>query len=184
MGVRTMSQGRHSKRPLGSDRREEKIIMSVSKNKIRMLLRIGGLFIFLIFLSQTCWSAGSMGADAYKIEKDVLNGGIQGIASDVYSAWSSVGQSVAGNMQGDKFALMGGFWSAFTYFVAGDANNDEVVTTADVVYLINYLFIGGPSPVALPSGDANCDGVINIADVIYLINYLFIHGPAPEMCDP
>jgi hypothetical protein len=150
--------------------------MCVSKNK--MLLRLGVVLLFLVFLSQPCW------ADAYKIEKDVLNEGIQGISSGAYSAWSSVGQSVTGNMQGGKYVLMGGFWSAFTYFVSGDANNDETVDVSDVVYLINYLFIKGPPPVALPSGDANCDGGIDISDVVYLINYLFIHGPAPVMCDP
>jgi hypothetical protein len=86
-------------------------------------------------------------------------------------------------MEGGKHILMGGFWSAFTYFVAGDANNDEAVDVADVVYLINYLFISGPPPVALPSGDVNCDRRIDISDVVYLINYLFIRGPAPVMCD-
>jgi hypothetical protein len=67
----------------------------------------------------------------------------------------------------------------FTIFLAGDANSDEVVNSADVVYLINYLFIGGPVPIPLESGDCNLDGVVNSADVVYLINYLFIGGPPP-----
>jgi hypothetical protein len=158
--------------------------MNISRNKIKMLLRLGVVLLFLVLLSQPCWSAGSIGADAYEIPKDVFDGGIQEIASDAYSVWSSVGQSVIGNMQGGEYVLMGGFWSAFTYFVAGDCNNDETVNIADMVYLINYLFIEGPPPVALPSGDPNCDGKINIADVVYLVNYLFIQGPAPLMCDP
>jgi len=152
--------------------------MCDSKNKIKMLLRLGVVLLFLVVLSQTCW------ADAYKIHKDVLNGGIQEIDSDAYSVWSSVGQSVIGNMQGGEYVLMGGFWSAFTYFVAGDCNNDETVNIADVVCLVSYLFMAGPPPVALPSGDPNCDGKINIGDASYLINYLFIEGPAPLMCDP
>jgi hypothetical protein len=48
-----------------------------------------------------------------------------------------------------------------------------------VVYLINYLFLGGPPPDPWEMGDVNCDGVINIADVVYLINYLFLDGPPP-----
>jgi hypothetical protein len=152
--------------------------MNVSKNKIEMFLQLGVVLLFLVALSQLCR------ADAYRIDKDVINGGIQEISSDAYSVWSSVGQSLIGNMQGGEYVLMGGFWSAFTYFVAGDANNDETVDVSDVVYLINYLFISGPPPIALPSGDANCDGKIDISDVVYLINYLFIHGPAPVMCDP
>jgi len=152
--------------------------MNVTKNKAKVILGLSALLLFMVSLSQLCW------AEVYKIEKDVLNAGIQGIGSDAYSAWSSAGQSVVGNMQGGKYVLMGGFWSAFTCFVSGDASNDETVDVSDVVYLINYLFISGPPPIALPSGDANCDGGVDISDVVYLINYLFIHGPAPVICDP
>jgi hypothetical protein len=64
-------------------------------------------------------------------------------------------------------------------FLIGDANGDGVIDVADVMYLINYLFIGGSSPDPLEAGDANCDGEIDIADVMYLINYLFIGGSPP-----
>jgi murein tripeptide amidase MpaA len=64
-------------------------------------------------------------------------------------------------------------------FLRGDANGDRVINSSDVVYLINYLFIGGPAPEPWQAGDANCDGIINVSDVVYLINYLFIGGPAP-----
>jgi immune inhibitor A len=66
-----------------------------------------------------------------------------------------------------------------TYCFSGDANGDGVIDIVDVVYLINYLFIGGPAPVPLAAGDANCDGVVDVSDVVYLINYLFVGGPAP-----
>ena len=68
----------------------------------------------------------------------------------------------------------------FTDVIRGDANCDGVINGADVAYLINYLFVGGPSPNRLEVGDANCDGRINVADVIYLINYLYIGGPPPH----
>jgi hypothetical protein len=63
--------------------------------------------------------------------------------------------------------------------ICGDANGDGLVNSADVTYLINYLFVGGPTPVPWQAGDANGDGTINSADVTYLINYLFVGGPAP-----
>lgn len=63
--------------------------------------------------------------------------------------------------------------------VPGDANGDSSVNTVDVVFLINYLFIGGPEPCVCEAVDCNNDGIINAGDVVYLINYLFIHGPAP-----
>jgi hypothetical protein len=59
----------------------------------------------------------------------------------------------------------------------GDVNGNGVVDVADVFYVINYLFAGGP----IPLGRANVDGnaSIDVADVFYLINYLFAGGPAP-----
>jgi hypothetical protein len=67
----------------------------------------------------------------------------------------------------------------FTIFRAGDANSDGWTNSADIVYLINYLFIGGPLPVPLKAGDCTLDGVVNSADLIYLINYVFVYGPPP-----
>lgn len=64
-------------------------------------------------------------------------------------------------------------------YTRGDANSDSTLTVADVVYLVNYLFKGGPVPNPLESGDVNCDGKVTVADAVYLINYLFKGGPAP-----
>ncbi len=63
--------------------------------------------------------------------------------------------------------------------ICGDANGDELVDVGDVVYLINYLFKGGPAPIPWEAGDANSDGMVDVGDVVYLINYLFKGGPAP-----
>jgi hypothetical protein len=71
---------------------------------------------------------------------------------------------------GELFA----WWS-----VPGDANGDSSVNAVDVVFLINYLFIGGSEPCVCEAADCNNDGVINAGDVVYLINYLFADGPAP-----
>jgi hypothetical protein len=67
-------------------------------------------------------------------------------------------------------------------YLAGDPNHDGTVNSSDIVYLINYLFKGGPQPDPLESGDMNCDEEVNSADVVYLINYLFKNGPVP--CAP
>lgn len=69
--------------------------------------------------------------------------------------------------------------SKYISFLRGDANGDGKIDVADVVYLINYLFAGGPAPQPYQAGDANCDGTIDSADVVYLINYLFAGGPPP-----
>jgi hypothetical protein len=67
----------------------------------------------------------------------------------------------------------------------GDASGDGEVTTSDVVYLINYMFKGGPPPECQPitsCGDVNLDDVVDSADIIYLINYMYRSGPSP--CNP
>jgi hypothetical protein len=69
----------------------------------------------------------------------------------------------------------------------GDVNGDGKINASDVVYLINYLFIGGPAPVpTVLEGDVNCDGNVNASDVVWLINYLFVPGSPPpcRVCDP
>ena len=64
-------------------------------------------------------------------------------------------------------------------YVPGDANNDGQANISDAVYLIAYIFSGGPAPVQLAAGDANGDCTVNISDAVYLIAYIFGGGPAP-----
>ena len=64
--------------------------------------------------------------------------------------------------------------------VDGDADGNGIITISDAVYLINYIFAGGPAPSPLSKGDADCNGIITISDAVYLINYIFAGGPAPN----
>ncbi len=62
----------------------------------------------------------------------------------------------------------------------GDANGNGYISVADCVYIINYIFGGGPAPIPIfIAGDVNCDRQISIADCVYLLNYIFGGGPAP-----
>jgi hypothetical protein len=67
-----------------------------------------------------------------------------------------------------------------SYPQLGDVNRDGVIEVGDVVYLINYLYRQGSSPIPDWVGDTNCDGVVDIGDVVFLINYLYKGGPPPE----
>ena len=67
-------------------------------------------------------------------------------------------------------------------YVAGDADGSGEVDIDDVVYLISYIFSGGPEPDPMEAGDADSSGDIDIDDVVYLINYIFSGGPPP--CSP
>jgi hypothetical protein len=61
----------------------------------------------------------------------------------------------------------------------GDANCDGTIDISDAVYLIAFIFSGGPAPFTQTAGDANCDGAVDISDAVYLIAYIFSGGPAP-----
>lgn len=61
----------------------------------------------------------------------------------------------------------------------GDADNNGVYTVSDAVFLITYIFAGGPRPMPYLGGDADCNGLITISDAVYMIGYIFGGGPAP-----
>jgi hypothetical protein len=64
-------------------------------------------------------------------------------------------------------------------FVPGDADGSGDVDIDDVVYLIEYIFSGGPAPDPIESGDGDCSGSVDIDDAVYLILYIFSGGPPP-----
>jgi hypothetical protein len=62
----------------------------------------------------------------------------------------------------------------------GDTNFDGVITSADIIHLVNYVFKGGAPPLPVPrSGDIDCSGAITSADIIALVNYVFKGGAPP-----
>ena len=74
---------------------------------------------------------------------------------------------------------------AYTY--GGDVNGDGAgPDISDLVYLVTYMFGGGPEPAFkagndyYPQCDVYCDGFgPDIADLVYLVNYMFGGGPRP-----
>jgi hypothetical protein len=66
--------------------------------------------------------------------------------------------------------------------LTGDVNNNGSITSADIIYLVGYVFKGGPAPLpCIAAADVNCNGSVTSADIIYLVGYVFKGGPAP--CD-
>jgi hypothetical protein len=143
---------------------------------------------------------GNVSHDIYVVSPSPSPGGLWGLPEyaimydPYYWSWNFFNQNVP-----DEFVPVTAPWSEISpifteveYCVhispweyRGDVNQDGSINSADVVFLINYLFVGGPAPVPLSKGDVNCDGLVNSADVVYLINYLFVGGPAPcRVCDP
>jgi len=61
----------------------------------------------------------------------------------------------------------------------GDCTKDNLIDLSDLVYLITYLFKGGPPPDQLCRADVNCSGEIDLGDPVLLISYLYKGGTAP-----
>jgi len=80
--------------------------------------------------------------------------------------------------------------TAFQYFdgartftdacVRGDVNESGSINSADIIFLVNFVFKGGPEPLCNSTqGDVNCNGITNSADIIFLVNFVFKGGPPP-----
>jgi hypothetical protein len=64
-------------------------------------------------------------------------------------------------------------------YMPGDADASGAVDVDDAIYLISYIFSGGPTPTPLNTGDPDGSCSIDIDDVVYLVLYIFSGGPAP-----
>jgi hypothetical protein len=69
----------------------------------------------------------------------------------------------------------------FRVLQLGDANGDGSLTSADIVIILNHVFLG--IPIDPPEvADMNCDAVATSSDVVIALNVVFL-GQAPP-CDP
>jgi hypothetical protein len=114
---------------------------------------------------------------------------------DLNSGWVSVGQAPVDSIEffyqySDKQDIGVVNWDGANLIFAdtlahahpqveGDADGNGMVNITDAVYLLTYIFSGGPEPDPMELGDADCNGFVNVTDAVYLINYIFSGGPAP-----
>jgi hypothetical protein len=93
---------------------------------------------------------------------------------------ATVGQVGVGSGSSESFGTSGGFWQPpGEQGLRGDANGDDIINVGDVVYLVSYLYKGGPAPDPVWVGDCNCDEIVNVGDVVFLVSYLYKGGPEP-----
>ena len=64
----------------------------------------------------------------------------------------------------------------------GDINSDDIPgDISDLVYLVDYMFVGGPAPPVMSVADIDGDpGSVDIVDLVYLVDYMFVGGPPPD----
>ncbi len=87
---------------------------------------------------------------------------------------------ITANWVSDDITILNNATGPYDTFICGDVNNDELVNLLDIVYIIEFLYSDGISPVPYDSGDVNNSGSINLLDITYLIGYLYQGGPDPD----
>lgn len=66
-------------------------------------------------------------------------------------------------------------------FICGDIDGSvEPPNISDLVYLIEYMFLGGPPPPMMQATDMDASGgPLDIGDLVYLVDFMFLGGPPP-----
>jgi hypothetical protein len=151
----------------------------LSKLKIPRVLWLSVVIFSLLW----CPALAQMSSTNYEIPVSVMDATGMQKSSTHYKIKDAVGQPTpVGNPKtSTNYKLLSGFiYTDGQIYIPGDVTSDCGINSADVTYLINYLYLGGQCPHPLKSGDMNCDCSVNQGDLSYLINYLYLGGPAPE----
>lgn len=111
------------------------------------------------------------------IAGDVMGGGVHELRVDVKDSTYLVRTDTTGLLTDSHLWIV----DCELPYVCGDADDSGDTDIDDVVFLINFIFAGGPEPIPYESGDTNCSGTVDIDDAVWLINYIFSGGNTP--CD-
>jgi hypothetical protein len=60
--------------------------------------------------------------------------------------------------------------------IDGSAEGPDI---GDLVYLVDYMFNGGPPPPDMAAANIDGEPGINISDLVYLVDFMFNGGPLP-----
>jgi hypothetical protein len=79
--------------------------------------------------------------------------------------------------------LLGDVCDLICCAVRGDIDHGgNGIDISDLVYMVDYMFTGGPPPLCVDEADIDGTGGIDISDLVYLVDYMFNGGPPPVEC--
>lgn len=134
--------------------------------KVRLILKAALMIIVML--------SSALLADDYTIKWQVVStGGTQSTYTDGKHLLGTVVQTAIGTVSSSNYRVYQGFWQEFTSCRAGDADGSGNANISDAVYIINFIFLGGPEPVTACGGDADGNGVVSVSDAVWLIKYIF-----------
>jgi len=120
----------------------------------------------------------------------VSSGGGKG-SSTSFGLQATVGQTAVGKGSSPSFGLSHGYWQDFSGggtccmgTIRGNVDYDlgDAIDISDLVYLVDYMFTGGPPPPCFEEADMNGDLSLDISDLVWLVDYMFTGGPPPVAC--
>ena len=128
--------------------------------------------------------------DVVSVDYSTVAGALTGTDSiDTSLAWTSTlgsppvdnvvvvnGSSISPNLVDGTVTLQPVFDIPF---VRGNCNGDNKVNIADGIWILNELFLQGPSGTCVAACDANEDAKYDAGDAIFIINYRLLDGPMP-----
>jgi len=112
------------------------------------------------------------------------------VGEDAWFIWTE--DSTSGNACGDHYVIfrtVDPVGSGARGFKRGDADGNQSVELTDAVYLLSYLFLGGPRLSCEDAGDFDDSGSLELTDAVVSLAYLFLGGPpspapGPKACGP
>jgi hypothetical protein len=138
---------------------------------------------------------GHIRADSGQISWEILVPAVTACSSSTYSAYGSAGEFLVGESNSPNYSMKQGFMELSVSCCNGDGMRGNVdgiagpgghIDVADLSFIVDYLFKGGPVPPCIDEG--NVDGIegpggpIDVADLSYLVDYLFKGGDSPPPC--
>ena len=128
--------------------------------------------------------------DVVSVDYSTVAGALTGTDSiDTSLAWTSTlgsppvdnvvvvnGTSVEPNLVDGTISLQPVFDIPF---VRGNCNGDNKVNIADGIWILNELFLQGPSGTCVAACDANEDAKYDAGDAVFIISYRLLDGPMP-----
>jgi hypothetical protein len=75
--------------------------------------------------------------------------------------------------------IWGVYYMLGVWYLPGDVDLSEGIDIADLVYLVDWMFSGGPAPIAYDAAQMDGLGTVDISDLVYIVDYMFNNGPPP-----